>query len=217
MISPLAVQASTSMDPFSFWWQLPGEWVEPPNQRRGGWSGVLRSKWHNRNLYIKRQTHHLCRDWRHPQGWPTLCREHRNLLQLQRLGIGCPAQLFNARSGDSAVLVLEALEGFTALDQLTLPCSEARRCLAHALGHTLGRLHRHHLQHGCLYDKHVFVREQAGTWHIALIDLEKMRWRSRRQACAQHDLSQLQRHQHLFDHHDWQRLLDAHAQALSQS
>ena len=220
MISPLAVKASLTTDAFTFWWQLPCEWVEPPNQRRGGWSGVLRSQWHNRTLYIKRQTHHLCHDWRHPQGWPTLCREYVNLLQLQRLGIGCPVPLFSGRSGDAAVLVLEALEGFTALDQLILADSAQRESLARSLGKTLGWMHRHHLQHSCLYAKHVFVRQQHGDWQVALIDLEKMHWRASSKGCARHDLNQLQRHQTLFDGQDWQGLLTAHEQAflhLSQS
>ncbi|MDT8427937.1 MAG: lipopolysaccharide kinase InaA family protein [Pseudomonadales bacterium] len=215
MSSQSPAQTVAATDLFRFWWQLPGEWVEPPNIRRGGWSGVKLSHWQNHTLYIKRQSRHLCRDWRHPLGWPTLCREHSNLQQLRTLGIGCPTPLFSGRLGNSAILVLEALEGFTALDQLSLATSASRESLARSLGESLGRLHRHCLQHSSLYAKHVFVRPQADQWQIALIDLEKMRRCISAKFCARHDLSQLRRHQNLFDSRDWDVLLEAHEQNFS--
>ena len=30
------------LDTFEALWRLPEQWVEPPNVRRGGWSGVTR-------------------------------------------------------------------------------------------------------------------------------------------------------------------------------
>lgn len=200
---------------FTHWWNLNGHWVEPPNYRRGGWSGALRAHWHGRGVYLKRQHQHLCREWLHPFGWPTLCREFRNLKTLQHLGIGCPAPLFFGRRGSSAVLVIEALDGFIALDQLAVPAGPLRQKLAEALGSCLGKLHRQHLQHGCLYPKHIFVRPVADDWQIALIDLEKMRWRVSAKGSARHDLSQFQRHQSLLDADDWQTLVLAHQQVFS--
>lgn len=200
---------------FTYWWEISGQWVEPPNVRRGGWSGVLRSEWQNRGVYVKRQHQHLCREWLHPFGWPTLCREYRNLLALQRLGIHCPTPLFFSRRGASAVLVMEALDDYVALDQLILAAGPQRQKLAQALGRCLGLLHRNHLQHGCLYDKHIFVRSVSDEWQIALIDLEKMRWRASGRSSARHDLNQLQRHQSLLDEGDWNRLLLAHQQTFS--
>lgn len=207
--------SSNSVHSFAYWWEVAAHWVEPPNVRRGGWSGALRSEWQNRGVYLKRQHQHLCREWLHPFGWPTLCREYRNLLTLQRLGIHCPAPLFFGRQGASAVLVIEALEGYVALDQLVLAAGPQRQQLAQALGRCLGQLHRHHLQHGCLYPKHIFVRLVADSWQIALIDLEKMRWRIRSKSIARHDLSQLQRHQCVLDAQDWDSLLLAHQQTFT--
>lgn len=200
---------------FAFWWEAPGQWVEPPNIRRGGWSGVLRCRWQNRAVYLKRQHQHFCREWLHPLGWPTLCREYRNLLTLQKLGIHCPAPVYFAREGAAAVLVVEALDGFVALDQLHLDAGPQREQLALNLGRCLGHMHKHHLQHGCLYAKHIFVRQSADAWQIALIDLEKMRWRPAAKKSAQHDLDQLQRHQSLLDAGDWEKMLQAHHQSFT--
>jgi len=61
---------------FEFYWQQQGEWVEEPNQRRGGESGVQRIHEANgRLLYVKRQVGHTYRSWRYPLGRPTVLRE----------------------------------------------------------------------------------------------------------------------------------------------
>lgn len=54
---------------FDFFWRQQGEWVEEPNRRRGGESGVQRVISPNgRLLYSKRQTGHIYRSWLHPFG-----------------------------------------------------------------------------------------------------------------------------------------------------
>ena len=65
---------------FDYWWQVSGDWVEPPNERRGGTSGVI---WHvpaqGPIFYIKRQEGHIFRSLRYPFGRPTCLREARAL------------------------------------------------------------------------------------------------------------------------------------------
>jgi hypothetical protein len=52
--------ALSGVDAFDAWLQLPGEWVEAPNIRRGGESGVKRIVGPNGQLlYRKQQVGHL--------------------------------------------------------------------------------------------------------------------------------------------------------------
>ena len=59
--------AGNAMSDFEYYWQQQGEWVEEPNQRRGGESGVQRlSDAKGKVLYAKRQVGHIYRSLRHP-------------------------------------------------------------------------------------------------------------------------------------------------------
>ena len=54
-------------DRFKHFWQQQGEWVEEPNQRRGGESGVQRlCDETGQTLYAKRQVGHIYRSLLHP-------------------------------------------------------------------------------------------------------------------------------------------------------
>ena len=86
---------SGGLSQFEQWWQLQGEWVEEPNQRRGGESGVQRLQVdQGQLLYAKRQVGHLCRSLSHPFGRPTVLRERDALLGLSRLGIRVPRLVY---------------------------------------------------------------------------------------------------------------------------
>lgn len=214
---PLSASAGAE---FVYWWNAPGEWVEPPNERREGWSGMLRVRHGGRLVYVKRQRNHLCRSLLHPLGWPTASREHHNLQRLKSLGITVPAPLYHGRSrgpaGIEAVLVTEALSGFTPLATQHGLSTARRAILAQRMGQVLARMHRERLQHGCLYDKHVIVRWCAQGPEIALIDLEKMRRRATGRAAARHDLDQLRRHQSLWSDLEWRLLERSHEESLRQ-
>ncbi len=204
---------------FEHWWTLPGDWIEPPNERGKGWSAVLRAPNDGRPLYVKRQFNYFCRTLRHPLGWPTASRERHYLDRLDQLGIDVPVPVFHGvrktERGIEAVLVTEELTGYTDLGTLSSLDPARRAEVAHALGTVLGRLHRARLQHSCLYDKHVMVRLDDGQPpRIALIDLEKMRPCLTRRNAARRDLDQLHRRQRIFSPEDWQVLLNAHAQAM---
>lgn len=205
---------------FEHWWSQSGQWVEPPNERRSGWSGVLRVSTAGLTLYVKRQRNHLCRTFLHPIGWPTASREWHYLNMLSRLGIHAPSPVFHgvrqSPEGLEAILVTEELRDYRSLDQLEELPQEARQRIAQVLGTSLGRLHRARLQHSCLYDKHVMVRLNGDAPPtVALIDLEKMRPRLTQKRAAKHDLQQLKRRQHFFSDDNWETLLEAHRCALA--
>ncbi|HSC82335.1 MAG TPA: lipopolysaccharide kinase InaA family protein [Pseudomonas sp.] len=210
---------------FEQWWQLRGEWVEEPNQRRGGESGVQRLYGEDGSLlYVKRQVGHLYRDWLHPFGRPTVLRERDALLGLTRLGVRVPRLVFceanySASAGWRALLVSESLDGFQDIvswyaqggrEQCT---ADEHQLLLQRIGAILARMHRGRWQHGCIYSKHVFVKMGVDGPEVALLDLEKCRQRLSRHRAARHDLRQLRRHSSWSDA-EWQQLIYGYEQVF---
>lgn len=203
---------------FDAWWAVTGEWVEPPNQRRGGQSGVLRTRDDDaRTCYVKRQVGHLYRSWLHPLGRPTILREAAALDAWRALGVTVPVVRFSgARQVDGqwqALLVTEALEDYQDLEHWYASGGPARNGEAahvtflQSLGATLARLHDGRWQHGCLYPKHIFLRiGRSGDVDVALLDLEKSRRRGSRKRAADHDFQQLRRHSS-WNEAQWAQLL----------
>lgn len=207
---------------FDFFWAQRGEWVEEPNQRRGGESGVQRVfTGAGRLIYIKRQVGHIYRSWLHPFGRPTVLRERDALIGLSRLDVNVPKLIFCGAQRDErqqwrALLVTEALEGFIELEHWyaaggrELHGEALHDQILQELATNLARMHLGRWQHGCLYMKHVFVRvvsEGEGVRaEIALLDLEKCRQRLTASAAARHDVKQLRRHSS-FTSADWQKLV----------
>ncbi|MEB0075508.1 lipopolysaccharide kinase InaA family protein [Pseudomonas sp. CCI3.2] len=207
---------------FAYFWNQPGEWVEEPNHRRGGESGVQRvMSASGRLLYVKRQTGHTYRSWLHPFGRPTVLRERDALESLRQLGVNVPKLVFCGAEHDAgkqwrALLVTAALDGFDELDNWYAAGGRERYGEAlhdrvlEALAVTLSRMHLGRWQHSCLYMKHVFVRVTGegndAEVEIALLDLEKCRRRWTGRSAAQHDLQQLRRHSS-FNDTDWLKLV----------
>lgn len=196
---------------FAYWWSVPGEWVETVNERRRGWSGMMRVLVDGDVFYVKRQCNHLCRTLAHPFGWPTASREWRNLKRLGELGLGRLVPVFHGvrktPDGLEAVLVTEELRGYRDLaSQRDLEIGQRQR-LAEAIGEVLAVLHHARLQHTGLYDKHVMIKWDGDKPAVALIDLEKMRRRLTRAAASRHALEQFKRRQQVFGEDDWQILL----------
>lgn len=162
--------ATTNKDQFDHFWQQQGEWVEEPNQRRGGESGVQRlSDDTGHTFYAKRQIGHIYRSLLHPFGRPTVLREYEALNSFEQLGVRVPHIVYCGVERDAehqwrALLVSEALEGFEDIDSWFAAGARERyhpalheRVLLD-LAQNLVRMHRGHWQHGCLYGKHVFVK-----------------------------------------------------------
>ena len=207
--------------PFDFagWWSIPEQWVEEPNRRRNGWSGMIRLTLGEKTYYVKKQCNHLNRSLQHPAGWPTVSREHQNIVRLNKLGIKSPNPVFHgvrqSSDGFEAILVTEELVGFRSLDHQHELTPAQKATLAREVGGILGIMHRAHLQHSCLYDKHIMVRWQADTPEVALIDLEKLRkpllfWRA-----GPHDLDQLKRHQTIWNGEEWRLLMRSYEQSIN--
>ncbi|MDD0973142.1 InaA protein [Pseudomonas sp. TNT2022 ID681] len=213
---------SNGNDRFDYFWQRQGEWVEEPNQRRGGESGVQRlSDESGHLLYAKRQIGHIYRSLLHPFGRPTVLREYDALHSFEQLGVRVPNIVYCGVERDAdnqwrALLVSEALDGFVEIDTWYAEGNRERygevlhERILQDLARNLARMHRGHWQHGCLYSKHIFVRvlgegDEAQA-EVALLDLEKCRRRISRQRAAANDLKQLRRHSS-WNEADWQKLL----------
>jgi hypothetical protein len=219
-------------DPVSFdnWWQIQGEWVEEPNDRRGGYSGVQRIQQDGMLLYAKKQTGHTYRSLRYPWGRPTVLRERDALLSAAKAGVAVPEIVYcAAQRGDEgwrALLVTKALEGFQPLDEWYAGPNRGQydtavqQLLLRQIALCLANLHKARQQHGCMYAKHIFVRIQGtganALCAVALLDLEKSRRRLTRNQAALHDMLQLRRHSP-WDQTDWQTLIGHYQVAMGRT
>ena len=197
---------------FTALWGLAADWFEPPNERRGGWSGVARIQLKlpeggEIGAFLKRQENHTCRTWRHPvRGEPTFAREYANIIRLRELGIPTLEPLyFGEALADGkrrAVLLTRALDGYEAFgsgqfapDSAWMRAPANRHRLIRAVAGVVRCLHACGLQHNCLYPKHLLIREDAaGDLDVRLIDLEKLQRRFGFVMRAAHDLGALNRH-----------------------
>lgn len=138
-----------------------------------------------------------------PFGYPTAMRERDALRAFESLGIRVPRLVYSGcRKVDGqwqALLVTEALEGFSSLDECYARGDQDRwgeakhQRILQQIGATIARMNLAHWQHGCLYPKHIFVRVEGEAIEVALIDLEKSRRRLTVNKASQHDLKQLKR------------------------
>lgn len=211
-----------SVKTFESWWSTIGAWVEQPNERRGGKSGVQilhPSTPNNSTLYSKRQIGHDFRSLRFLRARPTAFREKIALEKLPKLGINVPELVFygaEKRAGTwHAILVTKALEGFISLDdwyKQDKPSEIGQQLqskLIKNIAAMLARLHNAGWQHNCCYANHIFVRADITNQTVdsALLDLEKARPRWAIRKAARNDIQQLKRHRGLMPENDWQQLL----------
>ncbi|VVO80629.1 lipopolysaccharide kinase InaA family protein [Pseudomonas fluorescens] len=209
-------------DRFDYFWNKRGEWVEEPNVRRGGESGVQRVMGSDGQLlYVKRQTGHIYRSWSHPFGRPTVLREQDALISLRKLDVGVPDIVFCGAQRDPvhkwrSLLVTKSLDGFEEVDHwytgggLERHGEAVNDRVLKELAENLARMHKGRWQHSCLYSKHVFLRVtgegESAKVEIALIDLEKCRQRLSASQAAAHDMKQLHRRSS-FSAADWKKLV----------
>ncbi|MDN4547375.1 MULTISPECIES: lipopolysaccharide kinase InaA family protein [unclassified Pseudomonas] len=211
-----------SLDRFDYFWNQRGEWVEEPNVRRGGESGVQRvTDQDGQLLYVKRQTGHVHRSWLYPFGRPTVLRERDALTGVSALGVRVPHIVFCGAQRDPvhkwrALLVTKSLDGFEEVQHWYAGGGRERHGEAvhdrvlKDLAENLARMHKGRWQHSCIYIKHVFVRVtgegDSANVEVALIDLEKCRQRLTAYRAAAHDMKQLRRHSS-FSATDWEKLV----------
>lgn len=206
---------------FTAWWLRTGKWVEAPNQRRGGESGVqiLDPQTAGKPyLYSKRQVGHQFISWRYPLGRPTAFREKNAMQALQRLGLKVPKLVFygaeKIRKDWHALLVTEALAGFISLEQWYIQQREqsveysVADAVLQQVAKTLHTMHAAGWQHSCCYAKHIFIKVNSERApEVALLDLEKARRRWPAFRAALHDIKQLGRHRGEMPDTDWQIFL----------
>lgn len=214
---------------FDEWWNIAGDWVEPPNQRRDGESGVKRVE-HAKHgpLYVKLQTNHCYRSLRYPLGRPTVWREYDALTACRELNVPVPEVVacFDRKqpAGWQALLVTKALVGYRDLvaweyfrQRGRISDATIAEMLTRA-GEVIGRLHAGGWMHTNLYPNHVFASNHSGEAPVAvaLIDLENSRrvWFKRR--AASRDLNQLKKRCQMLSAAEWGVLEEAHWQTFGQ-
>lgn len=184
-ISPqhLALLTQHKLASFEQMWGYAGDWFEPPNRERGGWSGVnfielTDESGKKHAFYLKRQQGHMRRTWRHPiAGEPTFVREFEIMQHLKQHDVEAPNIVYFASKNTQAILLTEALDGFVSLDKLQdkRQANTPERKLIGQLAAAVRRLHQAHVQHRSLYDKHLFIKDKKDNFEVALIDFEKSR------------------------------------------
>jgi hypothetical protein len=209
---------------FEALWDLQAEWFEPPNQRRGGWSGVARLELPGPDgsgeaIFLKRQENHTRRSLRHPLGEPTFAAEIRNILAARDAGVPTLEPVYFGQRGKRAILVTRELRGFASLDQHMREwrgrgwarSNEQRRALIPEVAGAVRRLHAARLVHNALHPKHVFVRfPGSGSPQVRLIDMEKMRRTLLPGMAARRDLDSLNRRSPWWGRTDRLRFLHAY-------
>ncbi len=225
------------LDRFEQLWALDTGWVEEPNRRRGGWSGVMRHQLKRANgdiapVFIKRQSNHVYRSWQHPfRGEPTFAREMYNILRFKSKGIPVLEPVYFAmrkvHGEQRAILVTEELAGYSPLELLQQRWQQesdrndrmVKLELIKQLAPVVRKMNSARLQHGCLYPKHVFVlveeNRETGLKEIGdirLVDLEKARLRLRANSCTRRDLGTLNRYSHGVNRGDRLRFLQTYLQ-----
>ena len=151
-------------DRFDYFWNQRGEWVEEPNVRRGGESGVQRLMGSDGQLlYAKRQTGHIYRSLQHPFGRPTVLREHDCAHRCDRTRRARSGNRFLRRTARSVAQmacpaghqVAGRLRGNRSLVRRSAVASVMVKSINERvlkdLAENLARMHKGRWQHSCLY------------------------------------------------------------------
>lgn len=208
-------------------WALQTPWFEEPNYRRNGWSGVVKYALANKKgeiteIFIKRQENHNCKTLMHPfKGVPTFRREFINIKNLNNKQVPTLTTLYYAErkvgSDAQAILITLSLEAYQSLEEY---CSNEankddpqRQAIMALSGQVTRKMHDAHFRHNCLYPKHLFVKNDAETIDIRVIDLEKLKWLPLYYQIRRNDLSRIIRRGDPMTHHDIKALLSAYYQS----
>lgn len=202
-------------------WRLAGEWYEPPDSWRSGWSGVVRCTLKlptdgSVEVFVKLQKNSLWRTVRHPwTGIPTVEKEWRNIRHCQERGLSTiePVYFAKRRGGGNvrAVMMTKGLTDFVSIEDLLRrwrrfgwPPPATRASIVRQVASNVAAMHRHRLCHSSLYPKHLFIggplaSDSSGSVGedkvgVCLIDLESMRRCWFRWQAVLRDLDCLNRH-----------------------
>lgn len=180
---------SRDLTGFEALWKFPGTWVEEPNQRRNGWSGVKRLQTDGQGSYYLKFLHNHCRrTFRHPLPHSTAYFEFRNYIRLKRRGIPVPEVVYFSeqqdRGGNRAILATRGLDDYQMLspwldENADRHSGSTTGSVLDSVSAALFRFHAGGFQHRSLYSKHVFVSRVPltgfGQPPVRLIDFEYLR------------------------------------------
>ncbi|MEM8844434.1 MAG: lipopolysaccharide kinase InaA family protein [Pseudomonadota bacterium] len=208
---------------FESLWSYSGKWVEPINERRGGWSGVCRLEIPDTSVphfFLKRQENHNTKSFRHPfKGIPTYRREVNNILRFKKYNI---ATLDLAYYGErkhqnkhQAILISRALEDFEPLEEWIAKANESQlNEMLKKLAHTIRHMHSHGLMHMYLNSSSIFVRKtkksllERSIIDIRIIDLESVRIQPISMKRRFKDLRYMLEHIHALSHQNFVYFLE---------
>lgn len=203
------------LDQFQRWWATEGDWVEEPNERRKGMSGVQRIERDGKTLYVKRQVAHLFHSLRYPFGRPTIVREIQVIDELAAAGVIVPKIVYGKAlqiNGEwRALLVTEDMKDFVSIgdwyeQNMHLDCSpEVKAEMFKQIAVAFKKMHSVNRQHGCCYVRHIYVKSR-GEVLAGFLDLEKSRRRWVRQKAVLHDFKQLEKYLSPIPPEDWQKV-----------
>ncbi|WP_436856575.1 lipopolysaccharide kinase InaA [Citrobacter tructae] len=206
---------ATAHDEFNDWWATEGDWVEEPNFRRKGMSGVQCIERDGKKLYVKRMTQHLFHSVRYPFGRPTIVREMDVIQELERAGVIVPKIVYGKATkidGEwRALLITEDMKGFISIadwyqQHAISPYPDGvRDAMLKAVAVAFKKMHSVNRQHGCCYVRHIYVKSE-GTIEAGFLDLEKSRRRFRRHKAVNHDFAQLEKYLSPIPKADWEQV-----------
>jgi len=189
------------------------DWFEPPNERRGGWSGVTRlvlnpdaDAAEQDVIYLKIQKNHCYRAAENFfQKKLTFVREFNAMQAFSAFTEAVPeiALFAEWRSGKDkwAVLITKSLDHWFQYNhwltgRTTAPIPDNTTILRalDAIAGTSREIHQAGWVHMCYAPDHLFIKPQAdGSFQVRVIDFEKSRKSKNKDFCAQKDSSRILR------------------------
>lgn len=208
-----AILTHNQLTSFESIWQLSPPWFEPPNYRRGGWSGVAylqlqRPEGGHIGVFLKRQQNHFCKTLRHPfRGIPTFARELKNIFRFRAASIPTLEPIYyaerDANKNMRVILMTEELTGYQSLERWSQqwaeegwPALPIKNKILQTMASVIQRMHSQRIRHGCLYAKHLFLKinPQDNSVDVRMIDLEKAKRSLRLLSCQIRELAALHKH-----------------------
>jgi hypothetical protein len=203
--------AEQQLNTFDDFWHLTGEMVETGNERRGGWSHVIRVIMTRADgqpacMYVKRQENHRYRTWLAPfKGKATLAREFKRIMQLKEKQILTLDPLYYCEQGQRAILITKNLADYISFEQWTTSLQakpiafKDKIKIVQKLAQNIRQFHDHYFRHNTLYPKHIFIRlEPSGNYSVnpefVIIDLETTKRSVSRLRALIKDLRKLHRY-----------------------
>jgi hypothetical protein len=196
-----------ALNNFQAFWGLPENWVEKPNSRRGGWSGVsfhaiCDANGERFSIFVKRQENHNYLSFAKPcQARPTFFREFINIRLLEQIGVPSLEPVYYGErvlnNRRQAVLSTVSLNNYNDLNSLFKGQSvkeSIRREILHTIADTFRLMHSNLLRHASLSGKHVMVKINDDSFDIRILDLEKMRRGWHRLYVSVRDIERFIRH-----------------------